>query len=157
MGAHFSPLDAALENPVAHDIEHALFLGTALLFWWPVVAADPVPWRLAHPSRSLYTFLAMPQNTFLAVIILSATVPLYQHYASLELPWPGWTATALDDQHLAAGIMWVGGDLLFIAALGAVVGLDARRGGEHRAGGSPRRRGARRDPLPGSGAGRAAC
>jgi putative copper resistance protein D len=121
-GAHFSPLfDAALENPMAHDVEHALFLGTALLFWWPVVAADPVPWRLAHPSRSLYTFLAMPQNTFLAVIILSATVPLYRHYATLELPWPGWTATALDDQHLAAGIMWVGGDLLFIAALGAVV------------------------------------
>jgi putative copper resistance protein D len=121
-GAHFSPLfDAALENPVAHDVEHALFLGTALLFWWPVVAADPVPWRLAHPSRSLYTFLQMPLNTFLAVIILSATVPLYRHYASLQLPWPGWTATALDDQHLAAGIMWVGGDLLFIAALGAVV------------------------------------
>ena len=70
----------------------------------------------------------MPQNTFLAVIILSATVPLYQHYASLKNAWPGWTATALDDQHLAAGIMWVGGDLLFIAALGAVVwGLDARR------------------------------
>ena len=121
-GAHFSPLfDAALENPMAHDLEHALFLGTALLFWWPVVAADPVPWRLGHPSRSLYTFLQMPQNTFLAVIILSATVPLYQHYATLELPWPGWTATALDDQHLAAGIMWVGGDLLFIAAVGAVV------------------------------------
>jgi putative copper resistance protein D len=121
-GAHFSPLfDAALENPLAHDLEHALFLGAALLFWWPVVAADPVPWRLAHPSRSLYTFMQMPQNTFLAVIILSASAPLYQHYASLQLPWLGWTATALDDQHLAAGIMWVGGDLLFIAAIGAVV------------------------------------
>ena len=33
----------------------------------------------------------------------------------------GLDATALDDQHLAAGIMWVGGDLLFIAAVGAVV------------------------------------
>jgi cytochrome c oxidase assembly factor CtaG len=121
-GAHFSPLfDAALENPLAHDIEHALFLGTALLFWWPVVAADPIPWRLAHPSRSLYTFLQMPQNTFLAVIILGATVPLYQHYATLQIPWPGWTATALDDQRLAAGIMWVGGDLLFIGAVAALV------------------------------------
>jgi putative copper resistance protein D len=121
-GAHFSPLfDLALENPLAHDLEHALFLGTALLFWWPVVAADPSPTRLAHPSRTLYTFLQMPQNTFLAVIILGATVPLYQHYASLQLPWPGWTMTALDDQRLAAGIMWVGGDLLFIAAVGAVV------------------------------------
>jgi cytochrome c oxidase assembly factor CtaG len=121
-GAHFSPLfDLALENPLAHDLEHALFLGTALLFWWPVAGADPSPSRLAHPSRTLYTFLQMPQNTFLAVIILGATVPLYQHYASLQLPWPGWTMTALDDQRLAAGIMWVGGDLLFIAAVAAVV------------------------------------
>ena len=121
-GTHFSPLfDVALENPLAHDLEHALFLGTALLFWWPVAAADPSPARLAHPSRTLYTFLQMPQNTFLAVIILGATVPLYEHYASLQIPWPGWTATALDDQRLAAGIMWVGGDLLFIAAVAAVV------------------------------------
>ena len=121
-GAHFSPLfDLALENPLAHDLEHALFLGTALLFWWPVAAADPSPSRLAHPSRTLYTFLQMPQNTFLAVIILGATVPLYEHYASLQIPWPGWTMTALDDQRLAAGIMWVGGDLLFIAAVAAVV------------------------------------
>ena len=121
-GTHFSPLfDAALENPLAHDIEHALFLGTAILFWWPVVAADPSPTRLAHPSRTLYTFLQMPQNTFLAVIILGATVPLYEHYASLQIPWPGWTMTALEDQRLAAGIMWVGGDLLFIGAVALVV------------------------------------
>jgi cytochrome c oxidase assembly factor CtaG len=121
-GAHFSPLfDLSLENPLVHDLEHALFLGTALLFWWPVAAADPSPSRLAHPSRTLYTFLQMPQNTFLAVIILGATVPLYQHYATLQIPWPGWTTTALDDQRLAAGIMWVGGDLLFIGAVGAVV------------------------------------
>jgi cytochrome c oxidase assembly factor CtaG len=48
-------------------------------------------------------------------------VPLYRHYATLQIPWPGWTATALDDQRLAAGIMWVGGDLLFIGALAFVV------------------------------------
>jgi putative copper resistance protein D len=121
-GAHFSPLfDMALENPLAHDLEHALFLATALLFWWPVAAADPSPSRLAHPSRTLYTFLQMPQNTFLAVIILGASVPLYEHYATLRIPWPGWTMTALDDQRLAAGLMWVGGDLLFIAAVAAVV------------------------------------
>ncbi|MEO5884041.1 MAG: cytochrome c oxidase assembly protein, partial [Candidatus Limnocylindrales bacterium] len=32
--SHFSPLfDAALEDPIVHDLEHGLFLGTALLFW----------------------------------------------------------------------------------------------------------------------------
>ena len=58
--SHFSPLfDAALEDPLVHDLEHALFLGAALLFWWPAVALDPAPWRMAHPARALYVFLQM--------------------------------------------------------------------------------------------------
>jgi putative copper resistance protein D len=117
--SHFSPLfDAALEDPLLHDVEHGLFLGSALLFWWPAVGADPSPWRMSHPVRALYTFLQMPQNTFLAVILLSATTPLYPHYATLDRPWLG---SALDDQRLAAGIMWLGGDFLFIAAVAAIV------------------------------------
>ncbi len=117
--SHFSPLfDAALEDEVIHNLEHALFLGSALLFWWPAVGADPSPWRMPHPVRALYTFLQMPQNTFLAVVILNARAPLYDHYATLDVPW---LPTALDDQRLAAGIMWLGGDILFIAAVGAIV------------------------------------
>jgi putative copper resistance protein D len=117
--SHFSPLfDAALENELLHELEHALFLGSALLFWWPAVAADPSPWRMAHPVRALYTFLQMPQNTFLAVVLLSATAPLYPHYETLEV---GWLGSALDDQRLAAGIMWLGGDFLFIAAVGSII------------------------------------
>ena len=86
--AHFSALfDAALEDPLVHDLEHALFLGTGLLFWWPAVALDPAPWRMPHPLRALYVFLQMPQNTFLAVVILGATAPLYPHYVTLVRGW----------------------------------------------------------------------
>jgi putative copper resistance protein D len=117
--SHFSPLfDAALEDALLHDVEHGLFLGSALLFWWPAVGADPSPWRMAHPIRALYTFLQMPQNTFLAVVLLGASTPLFPHYATLDVPWLG---SALDDQRLAAGIMWLGGDFLFIAAVGAII------------------------------------
>jgi putative membrane protein len=113
--AHFSPLfDAALEDPLVHDLEHGLFLGTALLFWWPAVAADPSPWRMSHPVRALYVFLQMPQNTFLSVAILSAQAPLYAHYATLERPWG---PTPLADQQAAAGVMWFVGDLLFLTAI----------------------------------------
>lgn len=116
---HFSPLfDAALEDPLAHDVEHGLFLGASLLFWWPAVSADPSPWRMSHPVRAVYVFLQMPQNTFLAVILLSAQVPLYQHYATLEVAW---RSSAIDDQRLAAGLMWVGGDVLFLLAVAAIV------------------------------------
>lgn len=117
--SHFSPLfDAALEDPLIHDLEHALFLGSALLFWWPAVARDPGPWRMPHPVRALYVGLQMPQNTFLAVVILNATVVLYPHYATLERSWG---PTPLADQQAAAAIMWLAGDAIFLVAILAVV------------------------------------
>jgi putative copper resistance protein D len=118
-GTHFSPLfDFALENRLVHDVEHVLFLGAGLLFWWPAVGLDPAPWRLPHPARLLYVFLQMPQNTLLAVIILNAPAVLYAHYATIVRPWG---PTAIFDQQAAGGIMWLAGDLLFIAAIGAIL------------------------------------
>ena len=117
--APFSPLfDLALENRLVHDFEHVLFLGVALLFWWPAVGLDPAPWRLPPPARLLYVFLQMPQNTLLAVVILNAPAVLYAHYATLDRPWG---PTAIFDQHAAGGIMWLAGDLLFIAAIAAIL------------------------------------
>jgi len=117
--SHFSPLfDRALEDALIHDIEHAAFLGAGLLFWWPAIAADPGPWRMAHPVRAMYVFLQMPQNTFLAVALLSAPAPLYEHYVTLARPWG---PTPLEDQQAAAGIMWLVGDLLFLVAVMAIV------------------------------------
>ena len=116
---HFSPLfNASLEDPVVHDFEHALFLTGALLFWWPAVALDPAPWRMTHPARIGYLFTQMTQNTFLALVILNATVVLYPHYATLVLPWG---LPALDDQRVAAGIMWLAGDAVFLTAIMAVL------------------------------------
>jgi cytochrome c oxidase assembly factor CtaG len=118
-GVHFSPLfNASLEDPTVHDFEHALFLVGALLFWWPAVALDPAPWRMNHPARIGYLLTQMTQNTFLAVVIINATTVLYPHYATLVLPWG---LPAIDDQHLAAGIMWIGGDLAFMTAILLVV------------------------------------
>ena len=116
---HFSALfNAALEDPLVHQGEHMLFLAGALLFWWPAVALDPTPWRMSHPARIGYTFLQMTQNTFLAVVILDARSVLYPHYATIDLPWG---PPALDDQRLAAGIMWIVGDVVFLTAILALV------------------------------------
>ncbi len=114
-GTHFSPwFDLALDDPFVHQLEHAAFLATALLFWWPVVGLDPSPWRMPHPVRALYTFLQMPQNTFLSLAIFSASEPLYEHYATLERTWG---PTPLSDQQAAGALMWVGGDMTFVVAL----------------------------------------
>jgi len=101
-----------------HMVQHVLFILTALLFWWPAVARDPAPWRMPHPGRVMYVFLQMPQNTFLAVVILFASAPLYSHYATLNRPWG---PSALVDQQLAGAVMWLAGDVLFIAAIIAIV------------------------------------
>ncbi len=117
--SHFSPLfDAALESPLVHDLEHALFLGAGLLFWWPAVALDPAPWRMPHAARALYVFLQMPQNTFLAVVLLNAPAALYAHYATQARAWG---PTPLADQQAAAGIMWLAGDAIFLVAVMAIV------------------------------------
>jgi putative copper resistance protein D len=116
---HFTPVfDTALEDPLVHDLEHLAFLTGALLFWWPAVALDPAPWRMSHPARIGYLFTQMAQNTFLAFVILGATASLYPHYASLVLPWG---STALEDQRLAAGIMWIVGDAVFLTAILALI------------------------------------
>jgi putative membrane protein len=119
--SHFSPLfDAALEDPLVHDLEHTAFLAAALLFWWPALGVDPAPWRMPHPVRALYVFLQMSQNTLLAVVLVNAQSVLYPHYATVQRAWG---PTPFEDQQMAAAFMWVAGDLLFLAAIfGILVG-----------------------------------
>lgn len=117
--SHFSPLfDLALEDDGIHRLEHVLYLGSALLFWWPVVAADPARRRLPYPVRALYVLLQVPVNSFLGMAFTFAAAPLYPHYASLGTPYG---ISALADQQLAGGIMWLAGDVVLIGAVLAVI------------------------------------
>ncbi len=116
--SHFTPLfNAALDNPWLHRMEHTWYLSAALLFWWPVLNADPGPWRMNHPTRLLYLFMQMPQNAFLANAIYEAGTVRYRHYAELARTWG---PSPLKDQELAGITMWVGGDLLFLVAMGFI-------------------------------------
>lgn len=110
---HYSGLyDAALENELLHDLEHALYLGAALLFWAPVAGLDPTR-RMARPVRVAYLLAAIPAGSFLGLAIYSAGAPLYEHYAALD------GAKPLADQRLAGTVMWIGGDVLLLGWTGA--------------------------------------
>jgi putative membrane protein len=123
-GWHFSPFyDRALEVPWLHDLQHLTFLGAALLFWWPVVGADPARWRLPHPVRLFYLFLAMPQNSFLGIALMSAPSGLYPHYLSNAREWG---PTPIVDQNVGGMLMWVGGDVVFLLAMGLLVAAWVR-------------------------------
>jgi cytochrome c oxidase assembly factor CtaG len=134
---HFSPLfDLALRHPPVHGAEHALFLASGVLFWAPVFGVGPggpggAGPPLSYPLRLLYLALAMPQNTFLALAISSATTPLYETYGRLGRQWG---PSLLADQRQGGGIMWVAGDLALLVAVLAVAaawgGQETRRSEE---------------------------
>jgi putative membrane protein len=110
--------DATLRSPLVHAAEHALFFGTGLLFWTRVI--DSPPWRspLADGARAVYVASAMVVGWLLAIVLALSTSPLYAPYAA-EASRPG--ITALADQQLAAGVMWVPGSIPFTIAIMFVV------------------------------------
>jgi putative membrane protein len=123
-GWHLSALyDEALESQALHYLQHASFLAAAVLFWWPVIGADPSRWRLPYPVRLFYLFLAMPQNSFLGVALMSAPAVLYSHYLT---NLRAWGPTALADQTMGGILMWVVGDVVFLLAMGCVVAAWVR-------------------------------
>ena len=103
--------DATLRLQPVHLLEHATFFGTALLFWTRVI--DSPPWRsaLSDVGRATYVGLALVVSWVLAIVLALATSPLYAPYAA-QPSRPG-GISALSDQHLAAGMMWVPGSIPF--------------------------------------------
>ena len=112
---HFSPLfNAALENDGLHSLEHLLFLAAGLLFWWPVIGADPMRWRLRPIPRMVYLAAQMPLNTAVGLAIYFAPTILYAHYATIHRSWG---PDPFTDQQIAGIVMWGAGDLILLGAL----------------------------------------
>ncbi len=106
--SHFTFLyQRALESAALHALEHALYLGASLLFWLPVVDAEPSRHRLGPAARILYVFLAGAASALLASTLIQSGRVLYPAYAG-----PG----ALADQQAAGAVMWIAGGLLFLVA-----------------------------------------
>src|SRR5262245_3332957 len=107
--------DLALASDAWHHVEHACFLGSALLFWRPVILPWParIPW--ARWTMIPYLGLAMFQSMPLAAILTFSDRVIYAGCASI------------DDQALAGVIMWVPGSLpLLLAILRLIVELSSR-------------------------------
>ena len=107
--------DATLYSQPVHVLEHATFFATGLLFWTRVI--DSPPWRspLGDLGRAVYVGLALVASWVLAIVLALAPSPLYEPYAE-QASRPG-GISALADQHLAAGMMWVPGSIPFTIAI----------------------------------------
>jgi cytochrome c oxidase assembly factor CtaG len=111
--------DLTERNGVVHALEHAMFFFIGLLFWARVIDVGPLRPRLQWPARLAYIVGAMIVGWVLSIIFVVAPEPIYQHYANLATRPGG--ISALTDQQLAGGMMWVGGSIAFTIAL--LVGL----------------------------------
>ncbi len=107
--------DATLESTTLHAFEHSLFFATAVLFWKQVIPSPPLRARLAAYQRIGFLVGGMIVSWVLAVVLALAPHPLYGYYAHLGTRPGG--ISALADQQLAAGIMWVPGSVTFLIVL----------------------------------------
>jgi putative membrane protein len=107
--------DATLRSSAMHALEHTLFFCTALMFWKQVIPSAPLHARLNPPERVVYIIGAMIVSWALAVTLALAPHPLYDFYANLASRPGGISAIA--DQQLAAGVMWVPGSVTFLIVM----------------------------------------
>jgi putative membrane protein len=107
--------DATLHDRPLHELEHALFFFTGVLFWAQVIDSAPFHAALSLLQRIAYVTATMLVSWALAVVLAFAPHPLYSGYADLASRPGG--LSALDDQRIAAGVMWVPGSLAFTIAI----------------------------------------
>ncbi len=97
--------------------QSSLFL-VGILFWNPAVASDPMRWRLPYPLRSLYVFVEMTHKGLFGGMFLSMTSVMHSDFAGRA---PQWAPEPLLDQRIAILILWIGGNIIFLVALVAMV------------------------------------
>ncbi len=103
--------ELALRSPSWHELEHATFFGTGLLFWWPVVQPWPSTARWARWSIPLYLFCATLPCDALSGFLTFCDRVVYTSYLSAPQIL---TASPLQDQEFAAALMWVSVTIIFL-------------------------------------------
>jgi putative copper resistance protein D len=126
---HFTPIfEAALEEERIHVVEHAVFIVSGCLFWWPLVGADPMPGRLRFGPRLVYALAQMPVMAAVGLIIYFAPTLLYPHYLETA---PARGLDPLVDQQIGGLLMWAVGDVVMLGVVALLVAgwirADARR------------------------------
>ena len=126
--------ELALRSNAWHEVEHATFLATSLMFWWPVIQPWPSQERVARWAMPLYLLLAMIAGSTVSAYLTFSDRVLYLSYA--EAPRIFTAFTPLDDQVLAGALMWVAMTIiLLIPAVAITIRLlsPARTTGVRRA------------------------
>jgi putative membrane protein len=118
IGWHFPALyDATLHNEALHILEHLMFMGTAFLFWWPIVG--PVRMGEMSPMMKIgYLAFAGVPPTVIGMTLAIAPAPLYEFY-TLAPRLIGEVSAELDQQ-LAGVLMFGLGNLIYFVPISVI-------------------------------------
>lgn len=93
----------ALHSEGWHVVEHASFLGTGFLFWWPVIQPWPSISIWPRWSILIYLFLATLPCDILSAFLAFCDRVVYPVYISAPRQFG---LSVLQDQQCAAALMW---------------------------------------------------
>jgi cytochrome c oxidase assembly factor CtaG len=92
-----------LQSEAWHAVEHACFLASGFLFWWPVVQPWPSVPRWPRWSILIYLFLATLPCDILSAFLAFCDRVVYPVYLSTPKHFG---FSALEDQECAGALMW---------------------------------------------------
>lgn len=116
---HLPPVfKVAMASPFFHTIEDVTFLGSGILFWWPVILPWPSTQHWPRWAVPIYLLgFDMPVSVLCAYLAFCGHV-IYPAYLTVPRLF---AISALNDQVAAAMLMWVAMLFVFLVAAVAVL------------------------------------
>jgi putative membrane protein len=98
--------ESAVGSEGVHALQHAMFVGSGLLFWWGLIYGRYG--RAGYGASVFYVFTTVVHTGLLGAVFALTSVPLYAIYAQRS-PDP------VSDQQLAGLVMWVPAGIVLTA------------------------------------------
>ena len=112
VGWHVPALfELGLRSDLWHEVEHACFFATGLLFWWPVVQPWPSVARVPRWCIPLYLFLATLPCDALSAFLAFCDRVVYSSYLTAPRHF---NISPLQDQECAGALMWVCATFIYL-------------------------------------------
>lgn len=120
VGVQFSPLfEFAVTHRWAHlYLEHPLYVGAALLYYYPLVGDNPIPRRVAPSGRIISLALMMAPEAITGFFLYASAYPVYPYYFHNARPFG---PPPLSDQQLGGAFMWSSGMILDVVWMALAV------------------------------------
>ncbi|MGA8593727.1 MAG: cytochrome c oxidase assembly protein, partial [Bryobacteraceae bacterium] len=117
--------ELALRSPAWHNLEHACFFWSSILFWWPVV--QPWPSRARGSGWLIIPYLLAADiiNTAISASFVFSDKILYPTYAAAPLGG----ISPHSDQVAAGALMWVPGSIFYLVPA-AILAMRLIGGGQ---------------------------